>query len=166
MAAANVSVPGEVLPDWGGLTSHQDTPRAYQVSHFSPKDCALFFLAILGCFLKWVNLCMGPLRAGFFPLCLTAFLGVFPTVVNSQQSQILWHVSQLYWVQRMLIAVTVRCSGPPLLQGRLCTLGLLQAIHEVSQLVKIALFLSRKEFLPLPHQAGLSLVVGVLFILF
>ena len=39
---------------------------------------------------------MGPLRTGFFfffTLCLTAFLGVFPIVVNSQQNQILYHLS-------------------------------------------------------------------------
>ena len=66
----------------------------------------------------------------------------------------------------MLIAVTVPSSGPLLPQGRLCTLGLLPASHEVLQLAKVAFLLSRKEFLPLPTQSGLSLVVGVLFIQF
>ena len=67
MVATNVSVPWEVFPAWGGLSSHQDVPTAYQVSLFSPKDCAPFFLVILGCFQKWVDLCVGPSRAGFFP---------------------------------------------------------------------------------------------------
>ena len=52
-------------------------------------------------------------------------------------------------------------SGPPLLQGRLCTLTLLPASHEVLRLAKVAFFLSRKEFLPLPPQLGLSFIEGV-----
>ena len=51
-------------------------------------------------------------------------------------------------------------SGPPLLQRSLRTLGLLLASHEGLQCVKVAFFLSRKEFLLLPPQSGLSHVVG------
>ena len=49
MATANVSFPWEVVPAWGGLTSHQDAARGYEVSLFLPKDCVLFFFVILGC---------------------------------------------------------------------------------------------------------------------
>ena len=66
----------------------------------------------------------------------------------------------------MPIVVTLPCSGPLLLQGRLHILGLLPAGHEAPQLAKVAFFLSRKEFLSLPPQSGLSLVAGVLFIQF
>ena len=67
----------------------------------------------------------GPFKSKlFFPLCPIAFLGVFPIVVSSQQSQILWHLSWLCWVQELLIALVLLCSAPPLLQGRLHTLRL------------------------------------------
>ena len=58
----------QCLSPWGGGPSHLmspwDVPRDYQVSLFSTKDCAPFFLVILRCFVKWVNLCVGPLKAG------------------------------------------------------------------------------------------------------
>ena len=38
--------------------------------------------------------------------------------------------------------------------------------HEVPRFTKVAFFLSRKEFLSLPPQSALSLVVGVLLIQF
>ena len=63
---------------WRGLTSHRDALRAYQVSLFSPKHYAPFFLVILGCFLKWVSSCVGPLRAGFNFFVNQLFWGYSP----------------------------------------------------------------------------------------
>ena len=54
----------------------------------------------------------------------------------------------------------------PLLQGGLCTFGLLPGGREALQLVKVAFFLSRREFLPLLPQLGLSTVAGVPLIQF
>ena len=107
---------------------------------FFTKGLYPFFLVILDCFLKWVTLCMGHLRAGFFHLFLIDFLGLFRIVCNSQQRQILRHLSQLCWVQRMLIVVMFPCSGPLLLQGKLHTLGFLLACCEAPWLVKMAFF--------------------------
>ena len=120
---------------------------AYLVSLFSPKDFAPFFLVILGCFLRWVNLCMGPLRSGFSHLCPIAFVRVFPVVVNSQGRQILWHSSQLCSVWSMLIVVKHSCSGPIIFQGRLHTWGLLLASWLWSSMAcKGDFFLSRSNF--------------------
>ena len=103
----------------------------------------------------------GPFKSKLFPiLCLIAFLGVFHLVVNNKQSQILWHLSQLCWVQKLLIVVMPPCSDLLLLQGRLHTLGLALVGHEALQLARVAFFLSKKEFLPLPPQSGLFLVGG------
>ena len=71
MSATNVLVPGEISP----LT---EMHRAYQMSLFPLTDCVPFFLVILGCFLKWVNLCVGPLRAGFFLAYVYSFSGSIP----------------------------------------------------------------------------------------
>ena len=66
----------------------------------------------------------------------------------------------------MFIAVMLPYSGPPLLQGRLSNLGLLLAGREAPEFVKLASFLSTREFLPLPPQSGLSLVVGIFLMQF
>ena len=65
----------------------------------------------------------------------------------------------------LLIVLTLPCSDPLLLQGRLGTLRLLLASCEVLQF-KGDFFLSRKKFMLLPPQSALSLVVGVAFIQF
>lgn len=49
-------------------------------------------------------------------------------------------------------------SEPSILQGRLRTLGLLQAGCEAPCLVKLAFFLSINEFWPLPPKSALSLL--------
>ena len=54
----------------------------------------------------------------------------------------------------------------PLLQGGLRTFGLLPGGHEALRLVKAAFFLSRREFLPLLPQLGLSVVAEVPLIQF
>ena len=89
---------------------------------------------VLGLFKSWL----------IFPLCPIAFLGVLPVFVSSQQSQILWQSSWLCWVQKMFRVVTLPCSGPTLCQGRLDTLGLLPAGHEVLWLV--AFFSPERDF--------------------
>ena len=80
----------EFLSPWGSdpscLLTCSDAPRAYQVSLFSPNDYALFFLVILGCFPKWVNLCMGPLRANFPSLMFDSFLLVFPLLLITSKA--------------------------------------------------------------------------------
>ena len=54
----------------------------------------------------------------------------------------------------------------PLLQGGPHTSGLLPGGREALRLVKAAFFLSRREFLPLLPQLGLSFVAGVPLIQF
>ena len=141
----------QYLSPWGGLISHQNAPRAYHMSLFSPKDCAPLFLVILSFFLKCVNLCMGLLRASFSPLCPIAFMIVFHIVVRSQKSWILWDSSQLCWVQRRLIVVTPPCSDSPPLQGRLNNLEFLLAGCEALKLVKWLFFSPERNFMLFHH---------------
>ena len=95
-------------------------------------------------------------------MCPIAFLGVFSIVVGSQQSQILGHSSWLCWVQKpRTIVVTLSCSDPPLLQGRLRTLRLLLTGCEAWWLAKVAFFLSRQEFLPFHLNQDCPLSLGL-----
>ena len=70
----------------------------------------------------------------FLPLMSSRFSKIFLAVVNSQENQILWHLFQLCWVQKLLIVIMLPRSDPPLVQGRLHTLRLLLASCEVPQL--------------------------------
>ena len=93
---------------------------------------------------------------------MIALLGVFPVAMNSNQSQIMTLVSIVLRLKDAY-AVMHPCSGPLLIQGRPQTLGMLLSCCEVPRL-KGGFFLSRKEFLLLPLQSALSLVVRVLFV--
>ena len=165
MATANVLVPGRWSQpgEVSHLTEMHPEPIKWMFFHlimnlFS-KDCAPFFLVILDCFPRWVNLCMDALTVGFF---------------SSYVQWLFWGHSQLWSIAKpdIMTLVSLVLMSKAVYN---CSTSLLTYPTPPGKDTYLRIATGqpwstvahrREEFLLLPPLSSLSFVARVLFIQF